>query len=241
MEGWFDIHNHSIYGVDDGAGSMEESVEMLKMAYEDGMRGVILTPHAHYRRGRATPEEIRERVTLLQERIKETCPGLCLYPGNELYYDSEMPDKIERGEVCRLADSDFVLVEFSQSVAFSEMKKAFHEILCLGVAPILAHVERYACLYEKRDRVAELLDMGIGLQANAAGILGEHSGKEKRFLKRLLQKGYIRYIATDAHDTKERAPLLSKCIAYVRKKYGEKMAMECFVSNPERLLKAGHE
>lgn len=236
MEGYFDIHNHSMFEVDDGAKDLEESMAMLRMAYEDGIRTIILTPHAHYRRGWATPEEIRDKVTRLQEQINEQCPGLSLYPGNELYFDSDMPDKIEYGEVCRLADTNYVLVEFSPQTEFLEIKRALREILCMGVAPILAHVERYECLYEKKDRVAELWDMGVYFQANAAGVLGVNGGREKSFLKHLLRKGCVQFIATDAHDTKERPPLLAKCVTYVWKKYGEEQALELFVRNPRRLL-----
>ncbi|MGN1083445.1 MAG: CpsB/CapC family capsule biosynthesis tyrosine phosphatase [Lachnospiraceae bacterium] len=85
------MHDHSIYGVDDGAKSPEESLEMLKLAYEDGIRRIILTPHAHYKRGRATPEEIREKVTLLQEQIKEACPELCLYSGSDMILPGSQP------------------------------------------------------------------------------------------------------------------------------------------------------
>lgn len=237
MDGYIDIHNHSMFEADDGAKSMEESVEMLCMAYEDGIRGIILTPHAHYRKGRATPEEIREKTAWLKERIKDRCPGLRLYPGNELYFDSDMPDKIEYGEVCRLAESNYVLVEFSPQAEFLKIKKACHEILCLGITPILAHVEREECLYEQKDRAAQLWSMGVCFQANAAGVLGENGGKEKGFLKQLLRKGYLQFIATDAHDTRKRPPLLSKCMAYVTKKYGEKTAAECFINNPMRILK----
>lgn len=236
MEEYIDIHNHSMFAVDDGAGSMEESLEMLQMAYDDGVRTIVLTPHAHYRRGRATPEDIREKVALLQDEVKERCPGLCLYPGNELYYDSAMPDRIEYGEVCRMADTNYVLVEFSESVEFPSMKKGFHEILCLGVMPILAHIERYACLREKKQRIAELWEMGVYFQANASGVMGLQSGKEKKFLKWVLQKGYLHFIASDAHDTKERMPLLSECAAYVQKKYGEGLASEFFSENPKKLL-----
>lgn len=236
MDGYIDMHNHSLFGVDDGAGSMEESLAMLRMAYEDGVRAVILTPHAHYRRGRATPEEIREKVALLQDAVAADCPGLRLYPGNELYYDSEMPEKLENREVCRLADSDYCLVEFSPGVGFSEMKKAFREVLGTGVFPILAHVERYECLYEDKERVPELWEMGVFFQANASGVLGQHASREKKFLKRLLQKGYVQFIATDAHDTEGRTPLLSECAAYVRKKFGELTAQECFLDNPGKIL-----
>lgn len=236
MEGYIDVHNHGLFGVDDGAGSLEESLAMLRMAYEDGVRGVILTPHAHYRRGRATPEEIREKVALLQEKITDVCPELRLYAGNELYYDSEMPERIDNKEVCRLADSRYVLVEFSPGIGFSEMKRAFREIMSVGVMPVLAHVERYECLYEDKDLVQELWEMGVYFQANASGVLGYYSSREKKFLKRLLKAGYIQLIATDAHETEERKPVLSVCAAYVRKKYGEETVRACFFENPEKIL-----
>ena len=224
MEGYIDVHNHGLFGVDDGAGSLEESLAMLRMAYEDGVRAVVFTPHAHYRRGHAAPQMIYERVELLREQIKDTCPDLRLFAGNELYYDSEMPEKIENNEVCRLADSGYVLVEFSPGVGFSEMKKAFRELLSVGVMPVLAHVERYECLYEDKDGVPELWEMGVYFQANASGVLGHHGGREKKFLKRLLKDGYIQVIASDAHDTDGRSPVLSECVAYVQKKYGEEIS-----------------
>lgn len=236
MEGYIDVHNHGLFGVDDGAGSLDESLAMLRMAYEDGVRGVILTPHAHYRRGRATPEEIREKVAQLQEQVTEVCPGLRLYAGNELYYDSEMPERIDNKEVCRLGDSRYVLVEFSPDVRFSEMKRAFHEIMSVGAVPILAHVERYECLYENTDRVPELWESGVYFQANASGVLGDHGKQEKKFLKRLLKAGLIQLIGSDAHDSKARRPILSECAAYVQKKYGEETMRECFMENPEKIL-----
>lgn len=236
MEGYIDIHNHSMSGVDDGARTLEESLALLEMAYTDGIRGVILTPHAHYRRGSATPEEVRAGVQLLQEKVRARHSDLWLYPGNELYYDSEMPDKIEYGEVCRLADTNYVLVEFFAAETFLNMRKAFHEILCLGVLPVLAHVERYQCLYKKKEWIRELLEMGVYFQANAAGVLGENGNAEKKFLKQLLQKGYLHLIATDAHDTKERVPALDACASYVKKRYGERAAEAIFFENPYKLL-----
>lgn len=236
MEGYIDIHNHSMFGVDDGAKTLEESLALLEMAYTDGIRTVILTPHAHYRRGSATPEDVRAKVLLLQERIRGKHPELNLYHGNELYYDSEMPDKIEYGEVCRLADTNYVLVEFSAEVAFWDMRKAFHEILCLGILPILAHIERYQCLYKRKGCVRELLEMGVYFQANAASVLGKGGKAEKKFLKRLLQKGYLHFIATDAHDTRARTPVLSVCAFYIKKKYGEETAKTIFFENPKKLL-----
>lgn len=236
MDGYIDVHNHSIFGVDDGADSLEESMAMLRIAYEDGVRAVILTPHEHYRRGHATPQEICEKVALLQEALAQDCPEMRLYPGNELYYDSQLPEKLENGTVCRMAESDYILVEFSPQVGFQEMKGAFHELLGMGVMPLLAHVERYDCFYEDPNRVLELWNMGIRFQANAAGVLGSHGRREKKFLKRLLRKGCIQLIATDAHDTVERRPVLSECAAHVRKKYGAETAQACFTDNPRRIL-----
>jgi len=237
MEGYIDVHNHGLFGVDDGAGSLEESLAMLRMAYEDGVRAVVFTPHAHYRRGHAAPQVIYERVEILREQVKDMYPELRLFAGNELYFDSEMPEKIENNQVCRLADSKYVLVEFSPAVEFSEMKRAFREILSVGVMPVLAHVERYECLYEDKDMVPELWEMGVYFQANASGVLGHHGGREKKFLKRLLKAGYIQVIATDAHDTEGRCPELSECAAYVRKKFGEDTVRTCFTDNPEKILK----
>ncbi len=236
MKYFMDMHCHCLPGIDDGARSMEESLQMLQQAYADGIRTVIATPHFHHRRGHAAKEVILEKVQQVQEAIRETCPDLKLYAGNELYYSSSLPDIIAEEKVCTMAGSRYVLIEFSPDTEYAEMRNALINIQTQGVWPILAHIERYFCLVKKPALAAELADMGIYLQVNAGGVLGNYGRKEKSLIKKMFAKGNISFVATDAHDTERRKQILSEAAAYVEKKFGEEVADACFFKNPQAVV-----
>lgn len=234
---YMDMHCHCLPGIDDGAKNMEESLQMLQMAYADGIREVIATPHFHHRRGHASKEVICEKVKEVQEAIRKTCPDMVLYPGNELYYSSRLPEFIAEEKICTMADSRYVLIEFSPDTEYAEMRNALMNIQTQGVWPILAHIERYFCLVKKPALALELAEMGIYLQVNAGGVLGRYGRKEKSLIKKMFAKGKISFVATDAHDTENRKQELSECAEYVKKKFGEAMVNTCFYENPQAVVK----
>ena len=110
--GKIDIHSHILPGLDDGARSEELSLRMLKMAEDDGITDIIATPHFHYRRGHATPVQIRETASLMQRKAKEAGLKIKIHTGNELYYTHELLETVKAGDALTLADSDYVLLEF---------------------------------------------------------------------------------------------------------------------------------
>lgn len=52
MSGYIDMHCHILPEVDDGAESIEETVQMLQIAYQEGIRCIIATPHHHQSGGK---------------------------------------------------------------------------------------------------------------------------------------------------------------------------------------------
>ena len=235
--GYFiDMHCHCLPGIDDGAATMEESVRMLQTAYADGIRKVIATPHFHHRRGNVPKEVVLRKVAEVKQAIKESCPELELYPGNELYYSSRLPELLAENQVCTLADSRYVLVEFSQEKEFSELRKALLNVQSQGVWPILAHIERYLCLVKKPALAEELAEMGIYFQVNADGVLGNYGRKEKKLIKKMFSYDLISFVASDAHDTEHRKQQLSEAAAYVGKKFGEDVVEKCFRLNQQMVI-----
>lgn len=236
MEHYTDIHCHVLPGVDDGAKTMEESLQMLKAAYADGIRCVIATPHYHHHRGRALKEVIYEKVTQVQEAVRDCCPDLVIYAGNELFYSDSLSNAIAEEKVCSMAQSRYVLIEFSPETEYTEMRNALLNIQTQGVWPILAHIERYFCLVKKPALAAELADMGIYLQVNAGGVLGHYGRKEKKLIQKMFALGYVSFVATDAHDTEKRKQELSEAAAYVEKKFGRAAMEDCFWNNPQAII-----
>lgn len=231
-----DIHCHILPGVDDGAKNIEQSLEMLKIAAKDGITDMIATPHFHYRRGHATPEEIRKNVQELNTAAKAEGIDMTIYPGNELYYTHELLDKVKAGEVLTLADSDYVLLEFSPDVEKSKIQRAVYKFLGEGYYPIIAHMERYEAFRKDRDFAYTIEEMGAYYQINAGSLMGSAGWNTKRFAKLMLEQGMVNFIATDAHDTDRRYPAYGKAAEWIRKKYGEKDLREYLCENPRMIL-----
>lgn len=235
--GYFiDMHCHCLPGIDDGAATMEESLQMLQTAYADGIRKVIVTPHFHHRRGHVPKEVIIQKLAELQDAVRGSCPDMELYPGNELYYSSKLPELLAEEQVCTLASSKYVLIEFSPEKEFAEMRNALVNVQSQGVWPILAHIERYLCLVNKPQLAEELAEMGVYLQVNADGVLGNYGRKEKKLIKKMFSYDLISFVASDAHDTEHRKQELSAAAEYVRKKYGDDVAEKCFCRNQQMVI-----
>ena len=110
-----DVHAHVIPGVDDGSRTMEESFEMLKRAADQGIVGVIATPH--YSR-RHVLKGLNDSAKLLQQEIRKTYPKFRIFPGQETFYHDELAQRLNEGKAYTMADSQYVLVEFMPSVSY---------------------------------------------------------------------------------------------------------------------------
>jgi len=236
IEGWVDIHNHILPGVDDGAKDWKMSEKMLKMAYEEGIRKMIITPHYHKRFKKVPAEELMCELKKLQEIARKIDKSFELYLGNELYYSYDAIEWIKQGFFQTMAGSKYILVEFSPSIDFLEMRQGLQRMQMNGYSPILAHIERYSCLHKEFDRVRELYNLGIYLQVNAGSIMGDFGFGIKQFLKKLLQQEYIHFVATDAHDLYKRPPEIAKCARYLRKKYDTDYIKQILCDNPMKVI-----
>lgn len=214
-----DIHSHVLPGVDDGAGDRREALEMLRIAYEEGITDMIVTPH--YQSGRFfTPAEVvEEKIRDLEALAEHNGLPIRFYPGTEIYYRSELEDKLEDGQLATMNGSNYLLVEFSPMQEFSYIRNAFSELRSLGFIPILAHVERYQCMREDIDRVAELRRLGCEIQVNAGSIVGKYGLTTKWYCGKLLRQQLVDYLGTDAHNAGGRAPEMHKCTELLYKKY----------------------
>ncbi|MDO5403723.1 MAG: capsular biosynthesis protein [Eubacteriales bacterium] len=231
-----DMHNHILFGVDDGADSIETSINMLKTAYEDGIKKVLLTPHFHPRRGMAAADDIYDAFEVLQERVNKELPDMELYLGREVYFTSESLDMLENHEELRICGGGNVLIEFSTAASASAVSHAVSNVIMTGFTPIVAHVERYGCTIENKHLIEDLKSMGAYIQINADSVLGENGFSIQRVVKWLLKNELVDIIASDAHDAKSREPKLFKCYQYVAKKYGEEYAYYMMHDLPVRIL-----
>lgn len=232
-----DMHCHIIPGVDDGAGSKKDVSEMLLMEYRSGVRKIVLTPH--YRKGMFEPDdqEVQNGLKEIKQVIRELEVEMEVFLGCEYHANSDMIKELVEHERFRMNGSRYVLVEFSSRHNFTKIRNWIYELVKAGFEPIIAHVERYPAVTEKKELVQELIELGAWIQVDAGAILGEDGWRLKTISRKLLKEELIHFIGSDAHDNRKRRPNLKECYLYVAKKKGEQYAQELFFDNPRVLLK----
>ncbi len=233
---YLDMHCHILPGVDDGSKDLNTSIAMLDYAYDEGIRAIILTPHYHGGFVETERAVIDETFEELKAHNNERHPDLKLFIGNEIYYYPSVPEWIDEGRVHTLADSNYVLLEFSPQVRKRELAEAVQNLCNSGFYPVLAHVERYDCLVKEPSFVGELIDGGAYIQVNSATVTGEGGMRIKHFFKRLLREEWIHFIGTDAHSMGSRKPYMEECAQYLIKKCGDEYAAELLYANAVNII-----
>lgn len=236
MNGFTDIHTHILPGVDDGAKDLSEALALVRMAWMNGTRTMFLTPHYRGVYKRNSIQLLREKYEQFSAMAAAQCPGMRLYLGNEIYYEANVPEKLESGQILTMNDSRYVLLEFSGASLRSHVLSGVSEVVRYGYIPIIAHVERYDVFHTNPDLVSEVLNYGALLQVNAQSVMGENGFKVKRFCHKLLKQQMVHFVASDAHDALRRAPILRQCFLRVQKKYGAQYASWIFFENAEAMI-----
>lgn len=213
-----DLHSHILPGVDDGAKDLATSMEMLGISYKEGVRDLFLTPHYIRGNNQYQPEDLDRIYAELCQAAAAEYPDLNLYLGNEIYYTPGISEDIRTGQIHRMNDSRYVLVEFAVNITWSEMYQAMKELIRARVWPIIAHVERYRCLVKQMGHIDELIEMEVYLQLNAEGLLGGFFDADTRWRRTLVKEGKISFLGTDAHDLNHRAPYIKDAAAWVTQK-----------------------
>lgn len=237
MEQLYDMHCHLLPGIDDGAKDDYEMMKMVRVAYNEGIRTILMTPHYHPYRGSADAERVMRIFGKTSSLIKHYYPDMEIYTGCEIYYQHDIIDMLKNGELLTLANSDYVLIEFSTDAECSYIRDSLNEVMFAGFKPVIAHIERYDNLMDNRELVEDLVESGIYIQVNAGSVIGKSGSKTKKDIRWLLQNDFVHFVGTDAHDEKIRAPHIKKCERLIEKKYGKDVAERIFHINPQRLIK----
>lgn len=235
MTGITDVHCHILPGIDDGADSLELSIQLLQKEYQDGVRTVILTPHYRRRMFEPSMKEVNGAFAALQRA--NPYPDMKLYLGCEYHANMDMLEDIQEGRRPTMAGSRCVLVEFSDSAEASFIRERTYQLLSGGYTPVIAHIERYKAMTKDISMIDELSESGCKIQVNADSIIGKEGFFTKRFCKKLMDYDLVDLIGSDAHNLTDRPPRLGACAAYLEKKMGEVYASQLLIRNPIRYLK----
>ena len=233
-----DMHCHVLPAVDDGSQNMEQTIEMLRIASEEGISAMIVTPHYKDDRHNASVQTILSRIAQVQEEVVRQGIFVDLYPGNEIFYFHGVEDMLDKGHILTLNNTDRVLIEFSPSSDYTYIRNALDGIRASGYVPIIAHIERYECMLRDMTRVKELKNMDIEVQVNVSSAAGKLGSRVQKYIYEMLKGRYVDYMGTDAHDTENRIPEFQECYRKLEKKFDSDYINAVFYENALAIINA---
>lgn len=200
-----DIHNHLLVGVDDGPSHDDEMMSLLKQAKEQGITGIVLTPHHLHPRFKSNHfENIVQKITQLKQRedIKEL--GIELYPGQEIRLNGQIYEDIEKGRICGINSSQYLLIELPTNELPHYTKSCIYRLQTMGYIPIIVHPERNKVIAKDINLLFELINGGALSQITASSLTGVLGKKIQTTSIRMIEHNLIHFIASDAHHVKTR-------------------------------------
>ncbi len=230
------MHTHILPAADDGAQNMADAMRMVRLAWKNGTRTIMLTPHYRGAYKTNTPQWHRENLDIFRRMVADEFPDMELYLGSEAHYEIDLPDRVMAGDVMTLNESRYILLEFSSISLKSRIIAGVSEMISCGLVPIIAHADRYEAFRATENLADEVLEMGALIQLNADSVMGKHGAQVHAFCHRLLQEEKAHFIASDAHDVEHRPPQLRDCFLSVHKKYGQEYAAQIFCTNARAVI-----
>jgi protein-tyrosine phosphatase len=228
-----DIHCHILPEVDDGPKSWEVAVEMCRMSLSDGITHIVATPHCndryHY-----DPAYLVQCVRRLQELVG-AAPVLSLGCDFHLSYDN-LQSVLADPDLYTIGGSRYLLVELSDYSIPTQIGDCFLRLGDRGVTPIITHPERNAILRPNPQRVIGFVELGCAVQITANALTGFWGQRVERAARWLLEHEAVHVIASDAHDTEYRTPVLSRARDVAATICGAEVAQALVEQNPHAIL-----
>ncbi len=234
-----ELHFHCLPGIDDGPRNWDEAVSLCRAAAADGATAIVATPHvlrppwindeAHGR------DELVSRLNALLEGKPPVLAGC------EYYFSSDAVELWEMGAdgpLTGLNRSSALLVEFPSDIDRKSVESTFHEFSILGVTPVVAHPERHPMFAEDLEWLASLISRGARVQITAASVAGDFGARAMSVCDRMLKRGLVHLVASDAHSLQSRPPRLSAARERIRRQWGEEVERAIFEENPAAVVKS---
>ena len=244
-----DLHNHILWGLDDGARTLGDSFEMCRIAYTDGIRTIVATPHTlngFYQNDRPS---ILAKVRVLNAALmhcqirnpKPEIPNpkfeITILPGADVHLCEQTLRQLDEGNVTTLGDGGkYLLIEFPFTGIPYGTEEVLHQLIARGITPIISHPERNLEVERNPKRYHEMIRMGCLGQVTVMSLTGGFGPGSKRLAQQLLLKGLVHIIASDAHSTDGRPPVLSPAVSAAAKIVGEEEALRMVTEYPQAIL-----
>jgi len=205
---------------------------MCRMAAADGITHQVATPHAndryHYDRA-----YLQGLVAHLQSLVG-TALKLSLGCDFHLSYDN-LQDVLANPARYAIEGTHYMLVELSNYSVPPQTTDCFTQLGDRGITAIITHPERNPILRESLQRVVEWAEQGCVIQMTGSALTGFWGDRTRRAA---YWHDAVHGLATDAHDTEKRVPVLSTARDAAAEVCGEEVAEALVESNPQAIIQS---
>lgn len=196
-----DIHSHILPGIDDGARTLEESVQLVSEMAGWGFERITCTPHIT-KKFRNTQESIKEKFDMLSNAVSRKGLNIELRMSAEYRLNPETwPEILSQGQLMTIEDQ-YILMEFpiNDPTEMGDLipMEEFRKVLSLGLTPVLPHPERY--FYLDHDDLLRYVDAGVKIQSNYGSLAGVYGSEVRDRTQSLIDEGIVSFLASDMHN-----------------------------------------
>lgn len=219
MRSCTDFHSHILPGVDDGSKTIEESLELLRMEAQQGIRRVVATPHFYANHD--TPERFLRRRAAAWEELQAAMADEAGLPevvlGAEVYYFSGISDSEALSQLT-IGQNRFIMLEMPRVPWTAHMYREIENIYAKhGITPIIAHIDRYISPLRTNEILKQLETLPVLVQANGDFLLRPMTAP---MALRMLKEKRIHLLGSDCHDCIRRRPNLGGAVQKIEKRLG---------------------
>ena len=235
MTGFIDLHCHYVPGIDDGASSAADGLAMLRGLHSLGFARVLATPHTRPGMFDNTAATLGAAFELFKKQVPtgELLPELSL--SSEHYFDEVVFQRLLTGEGLPYPGGKAVLLEFYQIDFPPMIQHRLFDLRTRGLLPVIAHPERYQCLWRAPEILETLVEAGSAALLDVAALVGKYGRKTQACAEVLLERGLYHAACSDAHRPSDVAEV-ARGMDRLRTLYGPEEVTFMFREGPEQLL-----
>jgi len=231
-----DMHSHILPNIDDGATSIEESIQMLKEAYEAGFTAVVSTSHYIEESWNVSKQKRQELIDIIGKKLELENIKITIYNGAEAYISNNLDKLVQKEELPTINGTKYLLIELPMNNEIIYLEEIICELLSNGIIPIIAHPERYSYVQKNPKILQKFIEKGVLFQANYGSIIGKYGKEAERTVKKLLKNDMIHVFGTDSHRNNSTYTQMVQILKKITKLIGKDKIELLSNINPQKII-----
>lgn len=220
-----DLHCHILPGIDDGASSIQDTLNMAQQAHEDGVTHILATPHHHNRHFVNHAAAVRLLVEETQRIITREGIDLTVFPGQEVRIHPELIRHIDEGDILFADEGNrYMMLEFPTMSVPDYTDQLFYDLTHRGIIPVIVHPERNMEIKKNPNKLMEWIDLGCLTQVTAGSIAGDFGKETQELSFQMVDANLTHIIASDAHNVSGRPFRMTAAFEVFEKEFSTEKA-----------------